>query len=228
MQSVARRIGLLAKVRRATPHYHKGRHLSTTKGDTIMAIDDVSRLTVVGRFQEQNIVNTFHYQHTAQVTDDDEILKDLIDAWDTALKAAWVLRCSDDYVLVGIKAFKQAGTPKVPAFKRLDEFGSIAGTPHSAFVSRVITLYTGSTNHRRRGRIQLSGGDIGHFNENDGSVLAAEVVLMQTLANALLATITSGSDEFNLCIPATDELPFEPIVAVRARNTPGIIRSRRS
>ena len=207
--------------------YHTGRDLSTTNGDKIMALGDVSRLTVVGKFQEQNIVNTFHYKHVTQATSEQQVLKELCDMWATDHQVAWLARHSDDYTLVGLKAFKDDGAAKVPGFKRIDAFGSIAGIPHSAFVSRVITLYTDSTNHRRRGRLQLSGGDNAHFNVNDSSVVAAEVVLMQALADLLLPNMSAGGDEFALCIPATDVLPLEEITAVRARSTPGVIRSRR-
>lgn len=192
-----------------------------------MAVGDVSRLTVVGRFQEQNIVNTFHYHHDRQTTEESTILKTLIDLWDTALTAAWSARHSDDYKLVGLKAFKHSGASKVPGFKRKDVFGDVAGIPHSAFVSRVITLYTDSDNHRRRGRLQLSGGENLQFDEGDGSVLNAEVTLMQTLADLILETVEGVDDDFSLCIPSTDVLPLEFVTSVRARGTPGIIRSRR-
>ena len=65
------------------------------------------------------------------------------------------------------------------------------------------------------------------FSIADNSVLAAEVTLMQNLANDLLTELSGPQDDFVLCIPDTDTNPVEEIVAVRARNTPGIIRSRR-
>ncbi len=192
-----------------------------------MAVGDVSRLSVVGRFQQQNVVNTFHYKHVVQVANEDEVLQELIDAWEVSIKAAWLARHSDAYALIGIKAFRQAGEPKVPAFSRIETYGDVVGEVYSAFVSRVITLYTDSSYHRRRGRVQLSGGDAAHFNQTDGAVTVAEVALMQTLANLLEALLTGDDDNFQLCIPATPQLPLEDIVAARARNTPGIIRSRR-
>lgn len=192
-----------------------------------MAVGDVSRLSIVGRFQQQNIVNTLHYKHTVQASEEDHVLSALIDAWTTYIQTPWLARHSDDYTLIGVKAFKHSGEAKVPAFSRIEEYGAIAGVPYSAFVSRVITLYTNSANHRRRGRVQLSGGEANHFQELDGAIVAAEVVLMQVLADLLIVELSDIADDFQLCLPDTDTLPLEPIIAARARNTPGVIRSRR-
>jgi len=192
-----------------------------------MAAGDVSRLSIVGRFQAQNICNTLHYYHSAQTLDEDIILERLVAAWDTNIKTAWVTRHSDDYNLVGITAFKQAGEPKVPAFRRLEAPGLVTGTPQPALLSRVITLYTESTNHRRRGRVQLSGSELLQFNEDDGAVADAEIVLMRVLADLLMEPLVDTLEEFKLCIPANLTEPYELVTAVRARSTPGVMRSRR-
>lgn len=192
-----------------------------------MAIGDVSRLAVVGWFQDQNIVNTFHYKHTVQASDENDVLQELCQTWQTAIETAWLDRHADVYSIAGLKAFKHSGESKVPGHLPMGGNGNVVGTPHSSFVSRVITLYTASANHRRRGRIQISGAVNAHFDQITGAVLAAEVVLMQALADVIIQPLIGPSDEWELCIPDTVALPLELVTAVRARGTPGIIRSRR-
>jgi hypothetical protein len=192
-----------------------------------MAVNDVSRLVVVGWFQDQNIVNTFHYKHTVQASEEREVLQELCLQWQAANTIAWLARHSDAYSFVGIKAFRHTGAGKVPGHLLIGELGAIDGTANSSFVSRNITLYTDSANHRRRGRIQISGSITADFDEITGAVLAAQVVLMQALANTLLDPLTGPDDTWELCIPPTDADPTEVITAARARATPGVIRSRR-
>ena len=192
-----------------------------------MAVGDVSRLVIVGWFQDQNIVNTLHYKHTVQASEEKEVLQELCLQWQAAHETKWLNRHSDVYSLVGYKAFKHSGAGKVPGHVLAGVVGNVAGTANSSFVSRNITLYTDSANHRRRGRIQISGSITTDFDEVTGAVLAAQVVLMQTLGDDILAGLTGPSDEWELCIPDTATLPVETVTAVRARATPGIIRSRR-
>jgi hypothetical protein len=192
-----------------------------------MATGDVSVLRLIGRYQEQNIVNTLHYFHAEQVSSEIDVLDSLVTGWEVSHDATWVARHCDSYTLIGIKAFRTTGDPKVPFGTRLDHAGTVVGTEELSSVGRTITFYTNSANHRRHGRLMLSGGTNDMFVDSDGSVDTIEGVAMQALGDELLAELFSGGDEFKLCIPPTDTLPYEIITAARARSTPASIRSRR-
>lgn len=156
-----------------------------------------------------------------------EVLASLTAGWIAAVKALWLARHSDAYELIGLKAFRAFGAAKLPAFVAVGEAGGVTGTPVLSFASRVITLYTESENYRRRGRVQLSGGESAMFDEVDGSVDATELGLVQILGDELIVTLQPAGGDFQLCLPPTAQLPFEDIVGVLARPTPGVIRSRR-
>jgi hypothetical protein len=192
-----------------------------------MAEGDISVLRIVGRFQSQNIVNTIHYFHDNQTTADSGILEVITGAWDDQIKGLWLARHSDAYTLIGLKAFRNSGGPKIPSFLLVGDPGGVTGTPILSFASRIVTFYTESFNHRRRGRIQLSGGEAAMFNEDDGAVDATEVGLMQTLGELIIDPLVQGGDTFNACLPAVDQLPLEIFTGALARSTPGVIRSRR-
>lgn len=192
-----------------------------------MAIGDEVTLRVVGRYQNQNVVNTFHYKIGAQASSEQTILNNLCVLWDAANTAAWVLRHLSDYVLVGIKAFGKEGAAKIPGYKIIGTAGGVTGTSLPALICRVITFYTASANHRRHGRAMLSGTDEAMLEGTDGSVTATEVGLLDTLATALTTALTGDDDEFVPIIPSTDVLPLEEIIGFKSRVTPASITSRR-
>ena len=74
-----------------------------------MAVDDVVVLRAVGRYQSQNVVNTMHYKITAQTSTELAILASLTLAWDTDIRLEWLARHSDEYTLIGLKAFRVTG-----------------------------------------------------------------------------------------------------------------------
>lgn len=192
-----------------------------------MAVDDVVGLHIVGRYQGQNIVNNLSYQIAAQVLNELTILQDLCEQWDTTVKAAWVARHIDTYTLVGLKAFNLVGAAKLPGFKAIGTAGSVVGTEEPAPLCRVITLYTASAKYRRRGRVQLSGGDTAMFDDDDGSVTDAEQTALEAVGDILREPLTDAGNTFTPCIPANATDPVEEIVDARPRKTPSLIRSRR-
>lgn len=192
-----------------------------------MAVDDVVGIKVVGRYQEQNIVSTLHFQITAQTVTDHQILQLMATAWDAAMTTLWVARHIDSYSLIGVKAFSLTGNNKRPGIEVIDTPGGVVGIETPSSICRVITLYTDSDNYRRRGRVMLSGCDTTMFNTDDGAVTAAERLALATLADALLDPIVSDEESMTPVIPATDVLPVEPITATLSRVTPANIRSRR-
>lgn len=192
-----------------------------------MAVDDVSTVRVIGRYQSQNIVNTLHYKHTAQDTDEEAILAVLCAAWEAELKTNWLAAHIDTYDLVGLRSFRQAGAPKIPAIRTITGSGAIDDAELPAYVCRTITLYTASTNHRRRGRVMLSGSGQAMFNAADGGVASANLVILQTLGATLELPIVLGDDAFQLVLPSTDVLPVEPVIATAARPTPSSVTTRR-
>jgi hypothetical protein len=192
-----------------------------------MAVDDVLTLRVVGRYQDQNIVNTLHYRITAQQSPENDICSALAQQWSTDVQSAWVGDHSDAYTLVGLKAFRQSGVSNTPYFVSIGAAGLVAGDGMPAFVCRTITLYTDSANHRRRGRVMLSGTPVATVDATDGSLTTAEISNLDTLGILLAQPIEAANDSFQLCIPATDVLPVEDITDTKARETPSSVTNRR-
>lgn len=192
-----------------------------------MAENDVVGMHVVGRYQDQNIVNNLTYKLTSQSSSEETVLDNLVELWDTAFTTPWTARHIDTYTLVGIKCFNLFGAAKVPGFKGLDEPGAVVGTEMPASLCRAITLYTASAKYRRRGRVQLSGGDTVMFNTDDGAVADAEIVALSALSTLLETALTGTGDTFTPCIPASGADPVELITYALARKTPALIRSRR-
>lgn len=192
-----------------------------------MAVDDIIGIQIHGRYQQQNIVNLIHYQITEQTFDEMTILGNLCVAWETANKTAWLARHIDTYSLMGLKAFSLTGDNKLPGIRHIDEAGAVVGTEAPSPLCRTLTLYTGSDNYRRRGRVMLSGSADTMFNDDDGAVTDAELTALVTLGTALLDDVGSGG---NVCVPGLAPngiLPYERYIGVLARKTPALIRSRR-
>lgn len=192
-----------------------------------MAIGDIVSLRVVGRYQSQNIVNTFHYRISLQGANEKEVLEQLVDTWDDDVQPAWSSNHIDSYNLVGLKAFNHTGVAKVPAFRVINVAGSVVGDKVPSPVCRTITLYTESPNYRRRGRAMLSGCEAGMFMEADGSVTNAQIIILQTLGDLLYAPLEGAADTFQLCLPSGDAGPLQDIIAALPRVTPSLISSRR-
>lgn len=192
-----------------------------------MAVGDICTLRIVGRYQQQNIVNVMHYAITEQGSSELEVLENLLALWDTANQAAWVARHIDSYELIGTKAFGLTGAAKTPAFDPVGVSGAVVGTEEPAALCRTITLYTESAKHRRRGRIMLSGGAADMFSVVDGAVIGTEIVLLEVLGALLIQDLFGGGDTFQPCIPPAGVDPFEPIVDMKARVTPSLIKTRR-
>lgn len=192
-----------------------------------MAVDDISVLRVVGRYQQQNCVSSFHFQHTVQATDEIDILMELILAFGNDIETAWLAAHIDTYELVGYKAFRVTGAAKVPAYNNRGVNGTVTGTEVPSNVCRTITFYTASANHRRRGRVMLSGSETAMFLEADGSLTSAAVALLQAIGDVLDAGLTTPSDEFVLVLPAAGALPVELVTKSVGRVTPSALKSRR-
>lgn len=192
-----------------------------------MAVNDEFTLRVVGRYQDQNVVNTLSYEIVTQASAEQDILTAFLVLWETANKVLWLGRHIDTYSLIGLKAFAKGGEPKTPSFLSIDEAGSVVGTEFPSSICRTITLYSNSANTRRRGRVMLSGSESAQFDTLDGSVTGAEVALLNTLGASLVAGLSGGGDDARLILPSTDILPVVPIVDVQARITPSSVTSRR-
>lgn len=65
------------------------------------------------------------------------------------------------------------------------------------------------------------------FRTTDGGVTAAEIALLDTLADTLLIPLVGGANEWDLVIPATAVDPVEKITDYASRVTPSVITSRR-
>ncbi len=192
-----------------------------------MAVTDECTLRVVGRYQDQNIVNTLHYRIIDQISLETEILAALLTLWEAAVKTDWLARHIDTYELVGLKAFGKTGASKTPAFESIGEAGVVVGSEVSSSVCRTVTLYTADVKHRRRGRVMLSGGEILMFDDADGSVSTTEITALTALGGTLMLPLQGVGDEFHLGIPATATDAWQDIIDTRGRETPSLVKSRR-
>jgi hypothetical protein len=192
-----------------------------------MQVGDTAVLRVVGRYQFQNISNTFHYDLTDLSPDDPDALQNLTEFWSTDIAPDWLLRHSVDYSLIGIKAFVGQGTSARPGYKAVGTAGDVVGDPQESYVCRVLTRYTDSSNPRKRGRINLSGGVETMFDDTDGSVTTTEVTALATLTALLDEPIVGGGAVWTPVILNPIDNQVEQITKTVARITPSLIRSRR-
>lgn len=195
-----------------------------------MAVLDIIGLQIHGRYQNQNIVNTIHYQITEQVSNENDVLQQLVDNWVFINRGAWIGRHIDTYTLMGLKGFSVTGDNKRPGIAHIADAGLVTGTEVPSPVCRVLTLYTNSDNYRRRGRVMLSGSETLQFEDSDGSVTAAEIVLMEVLGASLIVDIDGEGDNAQpglAPVAGPPALPFEAFTSVLGRKTPALIRSRR-
>lgn len=192
-----------------------------------MADGDISTLRVVGRYQQQNVVNTFHYLHTDQASDDKVVLRDLAIGWSTALKSDWLARHSTAYQLIGIKCFRHWGSSKTPGYLVVDEAGVVVADQVPSSLCRTITLYTADPNHRVRGRVMISGSNASMFDVTDGSVTTTELGLMTVLADALLPQIDYLTNKFDIVLPKAIPPYYTVVTDAKARVTPSSVTTRR-
>jgi hypothetical protein len=195
--------------------------------DVHMAVNDICTLRIVGRYQSQNIVNTMHYRISAQDTDNDSILNVLVASWESDWESDWVARHSDQYTLVGLKAFRQTGEAKRPAFRTISEPGTVVGDELPASICRTITLYTDDTDHRRRGRLMLSGTTLSMLNQTDGSVTTTELAALNNLVALCTNVLVNVDDSFTPCLPHTAGKTDYDISSAHPRVTPASVTSRR-
>lgn len=192
-----------------------------------MAEGDIVGIRCVGRYQDQNIVQTLHYEIVGQTISDHMILQVLSDAWDAKFSAAVVARSCDDYTLVGVKAFSLSGNNKRPGITTVGDAGTVVADGLPASLCRCITLYTNSTNFRRRGRWMMSGTCVTMVDDQDGSINIAERLALGSLVDLFIDTIVSDDESFAPILPPAGALPKEPITAALARVTPAYVTSRR-
>lgn len=192
-----------------------------------MAVDDECTLRIIGRYQDQNIVNTLHYIVTAQVSSDLNVLSQLVSQWLSDFQAAWLAIHADAYELIGVKAFGKTGTSKTPAVTAVGVAGDVAPPGMPAFVCRTITLYTASVKHRRRGRLMLSGTPTSHVDNDDGSLNATAIAALNGFGAAIIAPVSIGGDDFSPGLPIAGTDPWEDFQDYATRETPSSITSRR-
>lgn len=192
-----------------------------------MAQDDIVGLHIVGRFQGQNISQTIHYKMMTQVSSDNTILGLLAASFETTHKSSWLAIHNVAYSLMGIRGFSLTGDNKTPGLVHIDEPGTVTGAAAPSPLCKVITLYTGSDNYRRRGRLMFSGGTVPEFDVDDGAVEDTTLGLLASFGANLITALSFSGNEAQPGLAPTDLLPFEPFIDVLARRTPALIRSRR-
>lgn len=192
-----------------------------------MAVGDVAVLRVLGTYQNQNIVNTLHYRIITEGSTPQSRLDSLCQQWSTDLQAVWIAAHIDTYELSATQANLVKGNAIPPGEFLIAAAGTVSGVPSPAVNCRTITLYSDSSNHRRRGRVMLSGSDDGDFAAGTGIVVSGAMILMQAIGDALLDSIEPTGDEWALVLydKATDTT--SDIIKAKARPTMSVVTSRR-
>lgn len=192
-----------------------------------MATSDIAVLRIVGRYQDQNIVNTMHYIIDELAGNEVDQWKELVDDWETEFATEWLGRHIDSFEFVGLKAFTVRGGNVPPGFASVRLNGTVVGDPQESFVCRTITLYGDGSNSRRRGRLMLSGGAETMFDDGDGSLTGAEIGFLNALGENLIEPLNVGNNTYKPIL--YDKLldTVTGLVSAKGRITPSIIRSRR-
>jgi hypothetical protein len=193
-----------------------------------MTVGDIAVLRAVGRYQDQNIVNTMHYEVKVQAGDDIDLWQQLADDWATANSTLWLGRHIDAYSLVGIKVFTAKGSPHPPGFTQIDTPGSVVGTGSGALLGRTITLYTDDPSSSARGRVQLSGGTEAMFDPDTGQLVPAEIIMLNALGTQLIQVINEQDNEYKMVVFRKLPERIATIILGKGRITPSVIRSRRA
>lgn len=192
-----------------------------------MAQDDIIGLSIIGRYQDQNISNTIHYRIADQADTENDVLTTLCVDWQTTLKIPWLAVHNAAYSLMGLKAFNVLGANKIPGIEHIDDPGTVVGDPMPSPLCRVITMYTDSDNYRRRGRIMISGGSLAEFDDEDGAVLPAAITALETLGALLLQPLSYAGNTFIPGLRGRGEMLYYPFTGMKGRKTPALISSRR-
>ena len=192
-----------------------------------MSVNNVASLHIVSRFQDQNVVQTLHYEVMEQGSDEEDILQNLCEQWQLTYEAGLQAIVNDDLTIIGYKAFNKVGDATVPGFKDSGNAGSVVATAMPAFINKTLTLYTESTKYRRRGRFSVCGVSETEIGDADGSVTSVARAALLAFGATLITSLTGGGDSWRLVIPATVADPSEPIVGCLARLKPTILKSRR-
>lgn len=192
-----------------------------------MAVGDICVLRVLGEYQNQNIVNTLHYRIVTEGSQPEDRLDALCSAWSSALQSIWIAAHIDTYILAATQANLVKGNAIPPGEFLIAAAGLVSGVPSPAINCRTITLYSDSNNHRRRGRVMLSGSDDGDFDPDTGIVVVGAMTLMQAIGDELLEAITPTGDEWVLVLyeKATDTV--SDVIKAKARPTMSVVTSRR-
>lgn len=193
-----------------------------------MPVDDVAVMRIVGRFQDQNIVNTLHYKIVDQTGAPETQWQELCVDWESQNLAVWLTNHVDTYTLVGLKVFTSDGQTRPPGFLSVDSPGTVVGISNDALVCRTITLYTADPNPRRRGRLMLSGGTTSMFDADTGRVTASTVTDLDALGASLLDVITGVNNNYQLVLWNKLLVLASEIIRAAGRVTPSVVRSRRA
>lgn len=192
-----------------------------------MPVGDIAVLRIIGRYQDQNIVNTMHYRVTSQAGGDDDLWDQLCVEWELTNGPLWLARMGGTYELQGVKAFTVKGDAVPPGTAIIQTTGDLTGDPQESYVCRTITFYTDNANPRRRGRLMLSGGVESLFNDLDGSVASVEVGLLTILGTAFMVDLTSTDNTYEMVIFQKNPEVISIPIKARGRLTPAVLRSRR-
>lgn len=193
-----------------------------------MAEGNVAVMRIVGRYQDQNIVNTLHYELETQTGPEPLQWQELCTDWENANLTQWLLSHVDTYTLVGIKVFTAQGDTHPPGFLSVGSAGTVVGISNDALVCRTITLYTDDPNPRKRGRLQLSGGTTAMFDPATGRVTADEITDLDALGAFLLQPLAGVNNTYQMVLWNKLLAQTYEIIRAAGRVTPSVVRSRRA
>jgi hypothetical protein len=128
-----------------------------TRGNSIMAVDDIYQLSIDQAIHGVLISNVFHYEQTGPGGTDPE--QSLIDAWQSDTLPDWKLAVSIDLVFACARSRQVSGVGSFPeTFEILTaQFGALAAGALPANAVAVISWYSSLYTKSGRGRSFLSG-----------------------------------------------------------------------
>lgn len=190
-----------------------------------MAVGSILRMSVLGVYQDQNIVNTIHVKVIEQQCDEVDLATKVAGTF-IDVETYWLAVHNQYYQYKGTVVVGTAGSSTIPGYYPRDLPGVVAQDPLLSSIARVITLYGAADNAKIRGRLMLSGASQGDIDETDGRVNIS--MGLNTLAALMKQAWTNV--QFVTVVPViytkSTQLAREVIKAV-PRPTPGVIRSRR-
>lgn len=155
-----------------------------------MPVGATYSLTVDQTLHIVTLANVFHYRQTTAGDGNDE--KNLFDAFNVSVFPSWVAVCTGQWEAICMRAKEVSATGTRPEVLELLQniVGTEIGEALPANSVSCVSVYSETYSKAGRGRSYLSGHPV--VDENENTWTNPFMVKLQTLAAALIGTITDG------------------------------------